>query len=295
MSIKAIDWAFRQKCGTPAEKLVLLALADYANDNGECWPGQDHIAEKTDLVRETVLRLLRSLEKQSLVVSLRKKDASGRDLGKRYFLQFCPPGVTNNHMPCDNYAAGDIVDVTCYKGVEPSVEPSLNQEPQGAREDAFDPQPESPPQDIPVLAEHSWQRFRGRMPLRSGKFLDEESCRTKWVRAPALWNLWLAAVDNYRTSREAQAGAVCSPMTFLSRKWRDWQTPEEPTGQCPPAGATDKSWLDDQRREDAETAEEERRKASGEVMVRPRERLPFEKPEEYQRRLAEGKIAMVPG
>ncbi len=37
MSVAATQWAWRQAL-KPAAKLVLLALADRANDAGECWP-----------------------------------------------------------------------------------------------------------------------------------------------------------------------------------------------------------------------------------------------------------------
>lgn len=34
MSLKAMIWAFEQKCKTPTEKLILIALSDIADDQG---------------------------------------------------------------------------------------------------------------------------------------------------------------------------------------------------------------------------------------------------------------------
>lgn len=46
----------------PSEKLVLLALADNANDQGYCWPSISTIAEKCSMHRATVMRSLSELE-----------------------------------------------------------------------------------------------------------------------------------------------------------------------------------------------------------------------------------------
>lgn len=304
MSIKAISWAFKQRCKTPAEKLVLISLADQANDAGECWPGQSYIAEKCDISRESVCRLLRSLERQGLIASARGKDASGRDTGKRYFLknlhpgmENLHPGVINNHMQCDKKSHGMCVNVTPHIRCRTVIEPSLNQE-HDARE-KFEPLPANPtPSEEPeqshlsAFADHSWRQFRSTMPLRNGKFLDEDSCREKWLRTPATWNQWLAAVKNYAASEEVKAGAVCSPMTFLSRKWRDFMTPEEPLGHSPPY-VPDLSWKAEAEQDERALVEFERKAASGEIRTRPRDRLPFESETTYQEKLAAGNIPKV--
>src|SRR3990170_5946037 len=113
MSVTAIAWAFRQKCKTPAEKLVLIALADLANDAGLCWPGQEYLAGKCDLSREAICRLLRSLEGQKTITSVRRKDTTGRDTGKQYILKISipvcnpsPPGVIVDHTGVTNYHIG---------------------------------------------------------------------------------------------------------------------------------------------------------------------------------------------
>lgn len=55
MSIKAISWAWDQQLKA-VPKLILLALADHANDEDyTCWPSITHIAKKTGLGRSTVI------------------------------------------------------------------------------------------------------------------------------------------------------------------------------------------------------------------------------------------------
>lgn len=62
MSIQAINWAFSQKCNSPGEKSVLVALANYADDKGQCWPSQESLASMTSMtdraVRANTVRLV---------------------------------------------------------------------------------------------------------------------------------------------------------------------------------------------------------------------------------------------
>ena len=66
MSLEAITWAFRQSL-SPSEKLVLLTLADYADDEDKCWPKQETLARRTGLTRPTIALKLKSLEEKSLI------------------------------------------------------------------------------------------------------------------------------------------------------------------------------------------------------------------------------------
>ncbi len=51
----------------PSEKLVLLALADWANDEGYCYPSIAKVARKTGVSERTVQRVLRDAETAKLV------------------------------------------------------------------------------------------------------------------------------------------------------------------------------------------------------------------------------------
>lgn len=44
MSIQALNWAWGKDVSTPTQKLVLIALADHANSDGECYPSFDTVA-----------------------------------------------------------------------------------------------------------------------------------------------------------------------------------------------------------------------------------------------------------
>lgn len=44
MSVQAITLALSVPAGSPSAKCVLLALANYANERGQCWPSQKRLA-----------------------------------------------------------------------------------------------------------------------------------------------------------------------------------------------------------------------------------------------------------
>lgn len=69
MSGKLVGWAFAQGDLSPTQKLVLLALADNAQDDGKAWPGKKTIVEKTGLGQSSVYRSLEELEGKKLLRS----------------------------------------------------------------------------------------------------------------------------------------------------------------------------------------------------------------------------------
>ena len=68
------------ECLRPAEKLLLIALADRANGSGEAWPSIRELCRRSCQARSTVMRQLDSLRKHGLITSesRRKLDEDGR-------------------------------------------------------------------------------------------------------------------------------------------------------------------------------------------------------------------------
>lgn len=95
MSVKALTWAFDQDL-KPTPKIILLALADYANDSGECWPGINSLCEKAGVTRSTLKRNLQILENDSVIVRLERKRDNGSQTSNRYFLNL---GGVQNGLP----------------------------------------------------------------------------------------------------------------------------------------------------------------------------------------------------
>ncbi|QOI04583.1 helix-turn-helix domain-containing protein [Pseudomonas savastanoi] len=67
MSMELMVKAMKTRVGNPLRKLVLIKLADNANDMGECWPSYQHIADQCEIGRSTVKVHIRELEKSGLL------------------------------------------------------------------------------------------------------------------------------------------------------------------------------------------------------------------------------------
>lgn len=81
MSIKLMTAVWEREDLASTHKLVLLALADWANDEGLCWPSINRLAIKTSMAGRSVQRLIRQLEDMGFV---RREEAIGK--GNRYWI-----------------------------------------------------------------------------------------------------------------------------------------------------------------------------------------------------------------
>lgn len=73
MSVQAMTWAWSLEISA-GEKLVLLALADRANDDGECWPGVASLAKKCSMGDRTVQMHIKALAEKGLIRSESRRD-----------------------------------------------------------------------------------------------------------------------------------------------------------------------------------------------------------------------------
>jgi len=67
MSIDASRWAWTQQI-TPSQKIVLLSLADRADEDGYCYPSMDRLVLDTSQSETDIKKALRKLEKLGLIV-----------------------------------------------------------------------------------------------------------------------------------------------------------------------------------------------------------------------------------
>ena len=84
MSIKIMSrvWSHSQQRG--GELLVMLALADFANDAGESWPSVPTLAQKARLTERQTQRVLKNLEESGEL--RRTKSNGGRNRRSHYFV-----------------------------------------------------------------------------------------------------------------------------------------------------------------------------------------------------------------
>tara|TARA_R100001377_G_scaffold2465_1_gene1636 strand:+ start:772 stop:1407 length:636 start_codon:yes stop_codon:yes gene_type:complete len=67
MSWSALDWASKQITGNGTNKLVLLSLSNYADDNNTCFPSFKTLVKITELSRSTIIRSLKDLENKGFI------------------------------------------------------------------------------------------------------------------------------------------------------------------------------------------------------------------------------------
>ncbi len=77
MSVQAITWALDYAAGGVAEKVILLVLANYANEYGISWPSQKTLADQTALGERTVRRVLADMEGRGVIRRIVRRRGNG--------------------------------------------------------------------------------------------------------------------------------------------------------------------------------------------------------------------------
>lgn len=67
MSVEALTWAFRTVAGDSSAKLVLLAVANFSDEYGQCWPSQKRLGTMCDLSERSIRDALSRLEERGLI------------------------------------------------------------------------------------------------------------------------------------------------------------------------------------------------------------------------------------
>jgi hypothetical protein len=130
MSWEATAWSMRQTTGAARRKLLLLALANYADKNGVCWPSQITLARDTEQSVDTVQRQLDVLEQLKLLTRERMPKRRGQWQGYRYRLCLqagCGPrehSVALRHDLRPGQAATPAPTRPQSLRLKPSIEPS---------------------------------------------------------------------------------------------------------------------------------------------------------------------------
>jgi len=80
LSNDAITWAYKQKGMKPIPKFVLVTLANYANEIGECYPGLNRLVADTGMHKSTLIRNIFLLEEAKLIETIvRGGEGKGRE------------------------------------------------------------------------------------------------------------------------------------------------------------------------------------------------------------------------
>ena len=81
VSFKVTNWVWARSESRNGARLVMLALADRADDNGLCWPSIDDLAERTKLSPRAVQKAIATLAE---IGELQVENGGGRHRSNRY-------------------------------------------------------------------------------------------------------------------------------------------------------------------------------------------------------------------
>lgn len=128
MSVHALSWAFKQPIENAGAKFVLVALANFADESGHCFPSQTRLARETGLGVRTVRRHIQWLEDNGWIEKARRRRNDGSWSSDSFMLITQRPNrpeakVTEGqkeHPP----AAKNDTPAANLADHEPSLEPS---------------------------------------------------------------------------------------------------------------------------------------------------------------------------
>ncbi|MBR9798788.1 MAG: GntR family transcriptional regulator [Gammaproteobacteria bacterium] len=91
MSLQAMSWARELMPEMPESvrafpRLLLLLMADYANEQGVCWPSVRRLSEEMSCSRSTVQRAIEALVEQGAMTVVARKTSAGRQTSNFYRL-----------------------------------------------------------------------------------------------------------------------------------------------------------------------------------------------------------------
>ncbi|CRY71447.1 helix-turn-helix domain-containing protein [Yersinia pseudotuberculosis] len=142
MSMNLMAKAMSIKVGNPLRKLVLIKLADNANDQGECWPSVPYIAEQCEISERSVQNHIQKLVKNGLVRIEERKSENGLNRSNVYHLRLNSAGANaapHGESPAPSGANGAPVSGAnaaprTSHSSESVIDPSTPLTPQGETE-----------------------------------------------------------------------------------------------------------------------------------------------------------------
>ena len=119
MSFHCTKWAWQQLL-PHAEKIVLLALAEHADDRNECFPSMATLAEECGMSRRNVLRVVERLAENKLIFVRKRVTAHGKS-SHDYTLN---TAVIRPKTPCDSQSHPVVTHSHIQNVTHGHIEPS---------------------------------------------------------------------------------------------------------------------------------------------------------------------------
>lgn len=111
MSFKLVAQVMDIKVGSPLRKIILIKLADQANDEGSCWPSYDSIAKTCEISKRSVITHIQKLEKQGFLrIEKRYNKDAGKNFSNKYHLTLSKGSA--NDAPLEGGANAALVQMS---------------------------------------------------------------------------------------------------------------------------------------------------------------------------------------
>ena len=194
MSIRIMSEVWSSSAQTGGNLLLLLALADFCNDEGECWPSVLTLSKKARVTDRHVRRILRLLEESG---EISKLETPGQNGTIRYKVNMGADKMSGGRgSPPPLTLASVSPDVEVSQSVKNHQEPSISQgEDEISKEgngfvDAFLTLLRDTDADITELtpsSRRSWAKCYELMRRKDGRTKEEVWAVCKWARNTDFW------------------------------------------------------------------------------------------------------------
>lgn len=226
MSIRVMAKIWKSSQARGGELLVLLAIADFADDDGIAYPSVSTLGKKARLSERQVQRAIRRLTALGELAVETGKGPHGCHLYRVTDCQVSDcqgdklSGVTSMTQGGDISGRRGVTSMSPNPLKRTVIEPSI---------------PPTPQIFHPVDAvEHEFVEFWGIYPMRNGKRLDKPKALKKWKGLSAEDRKQvLVAVQHYASSQMVLKGfGIKDPHRWLrdgkdNQPWKDWLDPEQ--------------------------------------------------------------------
>ncbi len=219
-------WAQSQR--KDGELLVMLALADFANDAGKSWPSIPILGAKARLTERQTRRVLIKLEEAGEI--RRVKSNGGRNRRNHYFITLSenPDKITGKELQGKNYP--ELEGIKTLTPVSGALNHHRTVNKSGAKAPEFSPSRRERKltrrRDPDPAQLEAFARFYSAYP----RHVDREAAQKAWLRlspSPELQTLIMAAVARYAAEKDGtEQRFIKYPAAWLNgKRWED-----EPAG-----------------------------------------------------------------
>jgi len=222
MSVQAITCALAVRGVSTAEKLVLLALANYADDRMRCWPSQKRLADDCAMTDRGVRKVLKALEARRMLSREDRRRSDGTRQSDFFTLHFAGEVTEQAEL----YSVGQPEPRSAHPEPRSSTSGTRVQEQAEPRSGltTFEPSLEEPSKEPSLDAREAlsdFDRFWAAFPNRVEKADARKIFPAALKRAGGLDAL-LAGIERAAQSRKWIEGFIPNPAKWLRRDcWLD--------------------------------------------------------------------------